>query len=125
MQRIGRWILEYDSESYLVKDLYLYWVVSDNDAHDNFMSFCIGYNTFNNNLGFLIYDSNNKWNKDIEIIERIKNDDFPWIDILLLSHINNEDDYEPQYYEYIKFIEEVDINEVKRLIDKELVDDLL
>ena len=122
MQKIGRWILEYDEESYLIEGLHLYWVVTDSDTS---ISFCIGYNENTTNVGFIIY-ANNSWNDDIEIIERLTNKDFPNLHILLLSNkFNKEYSYDEKYRQYITFMSEVNIDEVKRLITKEIIDDLL
>ena len=126
MQKIGHWILEYDEQSFFNENVYLYWVVGD-ESSENYKtrSFCIGYNDDTNNIGFICYVGNN-WNKDIEIIETITNGDYPWSKILLLSEVNGgKENYSEQYYFFIQFINEVDKNEVKRLIQKELIDDLL
>ena len=128
MQKIGHWILEFDEEAFFAEDLYLYWVVGD-ESTDRYKSksFCIAYNENTNNIGFVSYiGSSNNWDNDIEIVETICNKNFPWSKILLLSEKNGgKGHYPEQYYYYVQFTKETDKHEVKRLIQKEIIDDIL
>ena len=126
MQKIGHWLLEFDEKSYIFDNVYLYWVVGDaTDEKYDTKSFCIGYDEDTDKLGFLSYIGKH-WNQDIEIIETLYDEKYPWCKICLLSNINGgKSEYSEQYQYYLQFMSEVDITEVQRLIQKEIIDDMI
>lgn len=127
MEKIGHWELEYDEQLYFNENVYLYWVVGDGfNSQYNTKSFCIGYNSETNNMGFVSYVNRSNWNNDIEVVETISDNNYPWINVILFSEVNGgKGDYPEQYKYFVQFMSEINKEEVKKLILRDVIEDIL